>query len=330
MGRAVGRAGRSGVLHSGHYYYEELRDCPWCGIEKHARVRLFNFLITRSGSRRGHFRLDEIWKEIERIETPDAPLIPWDNLSIAPGPSSDVEEALQSRITRLLFAILFSVISGFGIGFLEGLTNPIILMIPVMVIAWMISGAEQIDLNNLQTIFQSQQPIPDDPLVLKVRSRLLQAEHAAGRLQDQYDLEAGNERWELKRDELWNQIETYQRLAKIRDSKLKPPARKEVDLLRLRLEQELSDGAHYLHSIKQEIETNRQKLQPAMVEARQSLAQAEKDWKVVLVRNSFKPVLLALLIAFFIGLMLNQGGGGSFNAVQYEANVEVDLATFGK
>ncbi|MGH9855281.1 MAG: helix-hairpin-helix domain-containing protein, partial [Blastocatellia bacterium] len=32
-------------LHSGHFYYRELRDCPWCGIESHARVRLFNFSL---------------------------------------------------------------------------------------------------------------------------------------------------------------------------------------------------------------------------------------------------------------------------------------------
>ena len=32
-------------LHSGHYYYREARDCPWCGIESQARVRLFNFLL---------------------------------------------------------------------------------------------------------------------------------------------------------------------------------------------------------------------------------------------------------------------------------------------
>src|SRR5262249_47292839 len=44
-------------LHSGHYYYRELRDCPWCGIESSARVRLFNFPLHGEDSRRGHFRL---------------------------------------------------------------------------------------------------------------------------------------------------------------------------------------------------------------------------------------------------------------------------------
>src|SRR5215475_9913790 len=59
-------------LHSGHYYYSELRDCPWCRIETHARVHLFNFLFPGDGSRRGHFRIDKVWKEIVSVDTPDA------------------------------------------------------------------------------------------------------------------------------------------------------------------------------------------------------------------------------------------------------------------
>src|SRR5262249_42485915 len=51
-------------LHSGHYYYNELRECPWCVIESSAGVRLFNFLIPGENSERGHFRLNEIWNEI--------------------------------------------------------------------------------------------------------------------------------------------------------------------------------------------------------------------------------------------------------------------------
>lgn len=38
------------------------------------------------------------------------------------------------------------------------------------------------------------------------------------------------------------------------------------------------------------------------------LAQAERDWRAVIERSSFKLVLLALLIAFFIGMMMNSGG----------------------
>jgi len=79
---------------------------------------------------------------------------------------------------------------------------------------------------------------------------------------------------------------------------------KEIDALRLRLEYELSGGAHYLSRVKQEIETSRQQLQPSLAQARRDLAQAEKDWETAIKRNSFMPVMLALSIAVLIGMMM--------------------------
>ena len=61
---------------------------------------------------------------------------------------------------------------------------------------------------------------------------------------------------------------------------------REVDSLRFRLESELSGGAHYLRRVKEEIETVRQKLQPALTRANQELAQARKDMEVAGKRNS--------------------------------------------
>src|SRR5262249_38231261 len=61
---------------------------------------------------------------------------------------------------------------------------------------------------------------------------------------------------------------------------------REVDALRFRLESELIGGANYLRRVKQEIETSRQKLQPALTQVRQELAQAKKDLKVAGKRNS--------------------------------------------
>lgn len=72
---------------------------------------------------------------------------------------------------------------------------------------------------------------------------------------------------------------------------------REVDMLRLRLEHELSGGAYYLRCAKQEIEENRRRLQPILGDARQTLAQAEKDWEVASKRNSaVKAVSVANLI----------------------------------
>jgi len=184
----------------------------------------------------------------------------------------------------------------------------------------MISGAEQIEFNDLQTIFQSQQPIPDGPLVRRVHSRWLDAECTLRRIQDQYELETRNERWKAKRNELQNYKEAYENLAQMPDFKIRQLAsetrngqsridlekgvEKGIDTLRLNLERELSGGAYCLLRIKQETEINRQKLRTALIGACREMAQAEKDWHEVIRRNSFKPVLFALLIAFFIGIML--------------------------
>src|SRR5262245_48732952 len=77
---ALAKALKKCGMHSGHYYYKELRDCPWCGIESQAPVRLFHFPRPGEDSRRGHFRLDEVWKEIVGVDTPGAALLRVDKL----------------------------------------------------------------------------------------------------------------------------------------------------------------------------------------------------------------------------------------------------------
>jgi DNA-binding helix-hairpin-helix protein with protein kinase domain len=305
-------------LHSGHYYYRELRDCPWCGIEKQACVRLFNFLLSGGESRRGPFLLDDVWNEIVSVKTPETQLIPWDTTPEAREPSADVVDAGWERKWRLSVAILLSTIFGFGFGligdiplfFLEadfslsvmlGFAVVVTTFFIVVAAAWMACGAEQIELNDLQTIFQSQQPVPDDPLVRKIQSRRMQAESTLREIQEQYDLETGNKRWGVKYDELHRCKEAYENLAQSSDLKFNE--------FRLRLERELSGGAFCLRRIKHQTEINSRKLQLALMEACRECAQAEKDWQEVIKRNSFKPVLWALLIALFIGMMMNPGHG---------------------
>ncbi len=76
---------------------------------------------------------------------------------------------------------------------------------------------------------------------------------------------------------------------------------REIDSLRHRLERELSSGAFYLRRLKQEIEESRQKLQPALVDARQALAQSEKDLEIVCKKKRSKLAPIALFMAFLIG-----------------------------
>jgi DNA-binding helix-hairpin-helix protein with protein kinase domain len=311
-------------LHSGHYYYRELRDCPWCGIEKQACVRLFNFLLSGAESRQGPFLLDEVWNEIVSVKTPETQLIQWDTPLEAHEPSADVVTAVRERKERLSVAIFLSTIFGLGFGSIGDILLYILLadfslsdilffaaivtsFFIVVAAAWMVCGAEQIELNDLQTIFQSQQPVPDDPLVRKIQSRRMQAESTLREIQEQYELETGNKRWGVKYDELHRCKETYENLAQSSDLK--------CNEFRLQLERELSGGAFCLRRIKHQTEINSHKLQLALMEAWREWAQAEKDWREVIKRNSFKPVLWALLIAFFIAMMMNPGhGGGCLNA----------------
>ncbi|MGH9752342.1 MAG: tetratricopeptide repeat protein [Blastocatellia bacterium] len=376
-------------LHSGHYYYKELRDCPWCEIERHARVRLFNFLLPGADSQRGHFRLDEIWKEIMGVEEPAAPLIRRDKIFEITAPSAHVDAIARYRRNRFILALIFSAFAGLAIPFIP-FPLAFFLLILTGQAAYAIAGVEQTVTRQIQTLFQSQSAIAGDSFLEGIQARRQQAEEEAQRLQAQYDHEAGNERWGAKRDELRNQKETYENLARIRQFRLQqleaearkdqldefldqfeihdaeikgvispiksallshgvetaadvteevgripsvgrsqaerllewrrglerefafdpaagvPPetrvrTEREVDALRFRLESELIGGAHYLRRVKQEIESSRQTLQPALLNARQELAQAEKDLQVASRRNSPKLILPTLIVAFFIG-----------------------------
>jgi DNA-binding helix-hairpin-helix protein with protein kinase domain len=373
---ALAKALKKCDSHSGHYYYRELRDCPWCGIESQAHVRLFNFLIPGDDSRRGQFRLDDVWKEIVSVEAPGASLIWWDKILKAPEPSSEVKALAEVRNRRFFLALALSAIAGPAIHLFAGFPIAIILL------SWAGKAARAI-------------ARIDHPLFEKIRARQLQAEEAAQRIQVQYYLETGIERWDARRDELRNQKETYENLAQIRQSRLQQleaearqnqldefldqfkiyeaefevvrptiktvllshgvetaadvkeieemmqipsigswgaerllewrrgleqkfvfdPDRfvpsetrirveSEVDALRFRLERELSCGAHYLRRMKQEIETSRQKLWPALTRARQELAQAAKDLEVARKRNSLELILIVLIISFFISLAI--------------------------
>jgi DNA-binding helix-hairpin-helix protein with protein kinase domain/Tfp pilus assembly protein PilF len=397
---ALAKALKKCELHSGHYYYRELRDCPWCEIESQARVRLFNFLIPGDDSRRGHFRLDEIWKEIESVKSPGAPMIRSDKRLTPLAPSAEVADFARVMRYRFILALKFSVFAGVAIPVFVGFPFAFFLLVLAGYAACAIAKVEWPA--TMQLFIQQRQSSLGRRLLEKVRSRRRRAEEAARRLQEQYDREAGSERWGAKRDELRNQKETYENLAQIRQfrfQQLEAEARKarlfefldqfeineaeimgivppikaallshgvetaadvieevsqipsvgrsqaerllewrrdlergfvfdtargvspearvkterEVDALRFRLESELSGGAHYLRLVKQEIETSRQKLQPALTKARQDLAQAEKDLEVADKRNSPALILTALIIAFFVGWAIHSYHQGQYD-----------------
>jgi DNA-binding helix-hairpin-helix protein with protein kinase domain len=220
---ALAKALKKCDLHSGHYYYHKLRECPWCGIEYHARVRLFNSLLPGDDSRRGHFRLDEIWKEIASVERPGPHLIWWDKILNAPAPSAEVEAIARGRRNRLILALLFSAFAGSPIPLLIVFTDYFQLVPLMLVLSGLVACAigKVGRTDTVLSLFHQREPDHGDPLFDNVWDRWRQAEETAQRLQEQYDREAGNERWGAKRDELLNRKKTYENLAQIREVRLK-------------------------------------------------------------------------------------------------------------
>ncbi|HKQ79796.1 MAG TPA: hypothetical protein VJ810_39245, partial [Blastocatellia bacterium] len=380
------------VLHSGHYYYQELRKCPWCGIESHARVRLFNFMIPGISSQREHFRLDAIWKEIEAVRAPSAPLKLRDNMLPAAEPSEDVEDFVRDRRNRFIISLWFSALGGLLISLFINFPLALIFLIAVGTAACFIGKSGHA--TTMQLFSQLGKLGSDDPFLERLHTRHRESVKAVTQIQQQYDREAGIDRWGVKRDELRNLKETYEKLSQIREFKLKQLAtkdqfdkflerfkinhpdidgigadsiadllthgvetaaditeerlgqipglnesrskrllhwrqeleqkfvfdpgkqvdpqpriaiEKEVDMLRIQLEQELCGGPHYLQRIKQEVETDRQKLEPALQKARRELGQAEKDLEIASKPNSLAIILAVLIIAFMIGSLIGPG-----------------------
>ena len=85
-------------LHSGHRFYRELNDCPWCGIEQLARTRLFNVTLNGAASASSYFRLTDIWREIASVPEPAtafaAHVFCADGFAFADGADGGAEAAL--------------------------------------------------------------------------------------------------------------------------------------------------------------------------------------------------------------------------------------------
>jgi DNA-binding helix-hairpin-helix protein with protein kinase domain/Flp pilus assembly protein TadD len=390
---ALAKALKRCDLHSGHYYYRELSYCPWCGIEKQARVRLFNFLLSGDDSKRGPFRLDEIWKEIERVKAPDFSQNYREKIMKAPEPSVDVASHAQNQRINFTLAFIFSIAAGLTIPFLvgEGGIAAFFLLILSGLVACAI-GAKGWFVN-MRSLFQQRHTISDETLLEMVLTRWRKAKEAEHLLKEQYDREAGRARWSVKLHELRNRKETYENLPQIRKFKFQlleaettkgqldeflhqykiadaeirgvaPPVKaallshgvqtaadvdeeverlpsigpshaerllqwrrglekkfvadptrtvpyevrvrteREVDSLRVLLESELIGGVHYLRRLKQDIETSKEKLQPALNKAHQAFAQAEKDLEVARRRTSTVLIIIALILAFFTSMTI--------------------------
>jgi DNA-binding helix-hairpin-helix protein with protein kinase domain len=382
-------------MHSGHSYFQGLPECPWCEIEARARVRLFNFLLSSADSQRGHFRLDEIWREIEGIDAPNALTRPT-NLPMAPTPSPEAQDYANELRNRYYIAL--------GLSLLGGLTIPMFVEFPMAFMALILAGAIIIALAKtdqsltwrMQLLFDRQWGAAGDSVAEKISLFRREADLKVHQLEERWAMEGGLQRFLTHLYGLLNQKETYTNLGQIRQYRLQrleaesrknqlddfldqfeirdaeikgigssikssllsygvetaadvveeklhiptvgqlraikliewrrdlernfafdpargvtPEARiaveREIDMLRLRLEHELSGGPHYLRQFKKEIDESRQQIQPILDQARQTLSQAEKDWEVASKRRPLWLIIFILMLAFFLGWSIASG-----------------------
>ena len=308
--------------HSGHDYYRELSVCPWCEIETRAGAQLFNISLNGAGHEGGHFRLDQIWKEIAAVEAPRAMLMP----QIAPNsllPSVSVAPFIRKRRSDLIYSIVIAFVMGVAIALMTD--APLSIWLILLATIPVISVVKALDTATGpgQSFLLSGQPLPNNSLIQEISNFKQRAAEEVEKIEEQWKREAEGDRFLIKRNDLRSQKEAYEDLSKTRAERLKRlefvarveqqgnvlvahdvsararlEIEKEIGHLRLRLERQLTSGPFYLRRIKEEIETRRQELQPALLNARQSLARAEKDLEVATRHNNPVPALLVLIVTF--------------------------------
>ncbi len=206
-------------MHSGHFYYKELSECPWCGIEIKARVKLFNFLISEADLRREHFRLDEIWKEVKGVKPPAPPAK--DKLQEAAAPSVEVGFFDQKRRKKFFISIAGSVAAGLLLPLMVEFPFAFFLIVWAGIAACCFAKAGWSATGQSQTIFQSHRNPPEDPFLRKVWTQRRDADYKVRELEERWEKEASDKRFHARLDDLRNWKETYENLPNIRQFKLR-------------------------------------------------------------------------------------------------------------
>ncbi len=212
-------------LHTGHFFFKELLECPWCEIEMRARIRLFNFSLNGHNGHRGHFKLDEVWSKIETLNTPPDALALTDikhSAALVAKPSHEVAAYSRSRNVKLLQGCGFAAIAGFLLGYFAPWALVIWGIIGICLIAKLIAQAEFKPIGPQITNFTTHTlGAPNNPLAAEIRSRLEHADHAIQQLEAQFQKMPTASNFGSKMRELANRKEVYERLPKIREFKLK-------------------------------------------------------------------------------------------------------------
>lgn len=212
------------AMHSGHHYFAELTECPWCMIEMRARIRLFNFLLPGADQNHGQFRLDEVWREIDEAAQPLAlatmpSRIDWGTVQ----PSEEVKKHFGRPQTRHLVALFLAVAGGLAIGYYGNFCiGTVLLFVAIPVLRKVLDfSADPPSAFVLSNITGASPPPSADPFIRRIEEAKAKAEATFQQMEEQWRKEASAERVQNGLQNLLAQKEAYQNLPRLRDQKLK-------------------------------------------------------------------------------------------------------------
>lgn len=212
------------TLHSGHHFFDQLDECPWCPIELRARIRLFNFSLNGQNGKRTHFRLDQVWGEITKLETQTKSLalikLKKDEFLVTTA-SPEAAKVVRARQMKLILSVIFAAASGFATGFFVPWPFAFLLAVFVGIAAKKIADAEFSPYINSIGIAQQRFSAPDDPLVNQIRQQLDQANQMVQTLETRLEKISAGTDLLPKLEALKNRKETHEHLPQIREYRLK-------------------------------------------------------------------------------------------------------------
>jgi DNA-binding helix-hairpin-helix protein with protein kinase domain len=116
------------ALHIGHFYFEDLRDCPWCALESQTGLMLFPFVTSARGTGDESFNIFTIENLVTSLALPNnLPAKPVKSALPVP-PSPEAETARRENMSRFItlailqfcIVVFLTAIAGPGVGFFIG------------------------------------------------------------------------------------------------------------------------------------------------------------------------------------------------------------------
>ncbi len=214
---------KSCALHSGHHFFDQLAECPWCQIEMRARIRLFNFSLNGQNGKRSHFRLDQVWSEVEKLEAESVSLALVElkkDQFLVKKPSLEAADFLHEKRMKLIRASVLSAVVGFAIGYSISWPLAFLLIVFAGMAAKKIAEAEFGQYINSINLAQQRFSSPSNPLVNEAHQKFEEANRTVQNLESRLEKLTAANAFHPKLEELKNLKETYENLPQIREYRL--------------------------------------------------------------------------------------------------------------